>query len=620
MKKTGTAASLCLILCAALALMALAACQPAAPGTAEPAATQPAATQGGAEAEGAPEPATSGGATDAADAATSGAAQATTEAAKSDDAAGSGEPAGAAGFPTTASKDGKYEPAVTLSTARRIEDIMQSKGLDKDPTVIDDNLWSRDFRDILGIELSNQWTAPASQYRDKMNAQIAANDLPDFYTVDAAQLKMVADYGMATDMAAIFGEYACDFTKEMMEADNNVALSQATIDGKLVALPKVMGNRGQSNFFWVRKDWMEKLGISEPKTADEFIEMCRRFAMDDPDGNGQADTVGFGLEKNLFGGGMGLNAFGECFLAYMNTNSWVEVGGKIEYGAIQPETKAALAALAAMYKDGVIDKEFIVKDSSKVNEEIIAGRVGAFGGSHAQAFYPIQDAHNNNGDLDYVALPIVANGGAKPMTMLNGSATDFYVVNTRCANPEAVVKMYNYFYLKDPAPSPEFDMKYHGRSDTDPDWPIDQAYWWAPMQPGYPMQNEFIHMGVEKYFDEGDQSVLENYWIADNVEQNQRYLDGDQSMYMTYRWSGAGDYSGEGRIHYYDQNGMYLINAYTGPNTDAHVQYKSTLDQLMLETFTKIIMGEAPIDEFDTFAAQWKSLGGDRITEAVNAN
>ena len=38
----------------------------------------------------------------------------------------------------------------------------------------------------------------------------------------------------------------------------------------------------------------------------------------------------------------------------------------------------------------------------------------------------------------------------------------------------------------------------------------------------------------------------------------------------------------------------------------------------MQESFTKIIMG-ASLDEFDKFVASWKSLGGDKIIEEVNA-
>lgn len=40
--------------------------------------------------------------------------------------------------------------------------------------------------------------------------------------------------------------------------------------------------------------------------------------------------------------------------------------------------------------------------------------------------------------------------------------------------------------------------------------------------------------------------------------------------------------------------------------------------KLESETYLKIIMGEEPIDYFDQFVIQWKSLGGDEITAEVN--
>lgn len=35
------------------------------------------------------------------------------------------------------------------------------------------------------------------------------------------------------------------------------------------------------------------------------------------------------------------------------------------------------------------------------------------------------------------------------------------------------------------------------------------------------------------------------------------------------------------------------------------------------ETFMKIIMGAAPLDEFDKFVEEWKKQGGDIITAEV---
>ncbi|MDG0791806.1 hypothetical protein OMP38_13755 [Cohnella ginsengisoli] len=44
----------------------------------------------------------------------------------------------------------------------------------------------------------------------------------------------------------------------------------------------------------------------------------------------------------------------------------------------------------------------------------------------------------------------------------------------------------------------------------------------------------------------------------------------------------------------------------------------TNLKKLEDETFLKIIMGVAPVDEFDTFVKKWKQQGGDEITAEVN--
>jgi putative aldouronate transport system substrate-binding protein len=46
--------------------------------------------------------------------------------------------------------------------------------------------------------------------------------------------------------------------------------------------------------------------------------------------------------------------------------------------------------------------------------------------------------------------------------------------------------------------------------------------------------------------------------------------------------------------------------------------YGSTLDDLLTEGFTKIIVGQEPISYFDTLVANWKASGGDVVTSAIN--
>lgn len=47
--------------------------------------------------------------------------------------------------------------------------------------------------------------------------------------------------------------------------------------------------------------------------------------------------------------------------------------------------------------------------------------------------------------------------------------------------------------------------------------------------------------------------------------------------------------------------------------------YKADLDTMQSELFNKIIRGEADIGSYDDFVTQWYALGGQEMTDEVNA-
>ena len=61
-----------------------------------------------------------------------------------------------------------------------------------------------------------------------------------------------------------------------------------------------------------------------------------------------------------------------------------------------------------------------------------------------------------------------------------------------------------------------------------------------------------------------------------------------------------------------------IYNAYSG-QTDTMAAKWANLQKLEEETFAKIILGQAPIDEFDSFVEKWYAEGGSEILEEVTA-
>lgn len=62
---------------------------------------------------------------------------------------------------------------------------------------------------------------------------------------------------------------------------------------------------------------------------------------------------------------------------------------------------------------------------------------------------------------------------------------------------------------------------------------------------------------------------------------------------------------------------------YTAPcfngTTETMADCWTTLQTMENETFLKIVLGTAPIEEFDNFVDQWYKLGGEKIISEIEA-
>ena len=65
-------------------------------------------------------------------------------------------------------------------------------------------------------------------------------------------------------------------------------------------------------------------------------------------------------------------------------------------------------------------------------------------------------------------------------------------------------------------------------------------------------------------------------------------------------------------------NGQILKDAMWGLKPQAVLDYGTTLDDLLIEGFTQIIMGVESVDYFDVLVENWRMAGGDEVTQAVN--
>ena len=512
---------------------------------------------------------------------------------------------GATALASEADPFGKYETPIEITMVKNL-----GSGALEFPQgdSIESNVWTREFEEVLGIKSRFLWTTNEQQYTQKVNIAITSNELPDVMAISRTQMKMMYENGQLMDISEVLSKYAAPYTWEILNSDGGIGLKSATFDGKLYAIPQVSAGLMSAKVLWIRTDWLDKLDLKIPTTVDEFMAVADAFTNQDPDGNGVKDTFGLAFHKDLFDVGYAcLEGFFNAYGAYPNI--WVNTGDSLAYGSVLPEMKTALGALRDMYTKGLIDPEFGVKDSNKVNEDVGAGRFGMMFGDFWNAAW-INSVKVANPTMECVPVAIPSLSGAPAKAQIPFGTITYYVVSANCKNPEAIVKMLNLKLEKSYGATAEPTV--YGIT---PEGYGPYAYTVISLEP--PMKNFTAAEKVTAAIETGDTSKL-------NDEEKNYYdmcmlsLNGDHTNNNWHQLKMFGPGGSLTVQKKYWDDGNIMRDAFYGASTQTMTEKLSTLQKQQLTDFTAIILG-ASLDDFDTFVSNWGNLGGTEMTQEVNA-
>ncbi len=516
---------------------------------------------------------------------------------------------------TIADPFGKYTPPVDITFIRGIDEDFAQNVLPKTPgETIQDNRWLTVYREELGINVKYAWTIRGNevseQFSQKINVTLASGDLPDVMLVNSTQLRQLVDSGQVEDMTEYFDKYAAPLTKEIYNQESSATLDSATINGRLMAIPEPYSYAEVAQYLWIRDDWLKNLGLEAPKSMEDLLEISWAFTNLDPDRNGKNDTYGLAISKDIYGGTMSIEGFFAGYHSY--PNMWIEDNsGKLVWGSTLPETKKALSKLAGMYKSGEIDREFSVKDGSKVAETIAKGQVGIEFGAQWNPMYPLIKSFNNDNDADWTGYPLVSDDNSKVMVPLKYNQTRIFAVKKGYPHPEALVKLINMHLEKNWGKTADFN-KYYMPAEND-----GVGVWkFSPVVPTPPYKNLNAFLEIEAARKNKNFSDLrgEAKAIQSNLD---AYNSGDKSKWGWEKIYGIDGVMGI--LKSYKTNGQLLPEKFVGASTNTMAEKKAVMDMLEREVFIKIIMGESPISDFDKFVDDWYKIGGEEITKEVNS-
>lgn len=515
---------------------------------------------------------------------------------------------------------GRYEEPVQISISIEIDPTDNELPPGDTPL---DNQYTRQIKEALNVDVDHQFAASGQNLRQRISLAIASNDLPDAMVVNAVELRQLVEADQIADLTEVYEQYASPDIKTIIENTNGAALDAVTFDGKIMALPGVQANADGIHLLWIRQDWLDKLNLEPPTTMAELEDVARAFVEDDPDGNGQRDTIGITgpesggkLYANFLESKNNLYGFDAIFSAHDSfPGYWLEgEDGSPVYGSILPETREALASLRDLYSKGLIDPEMGVRN--KADEPIIAGKSGMFFAPWWMAYGPLTNAVKNDPEANWqaYALPLNQNGEFRPHAAT--PSTEFVVVRKDYEHPEVPMKLLNNLFKNEQENT--FDPSKGG--------------------PGYyPLRVVYAPSDEIEFTVKALRDVLAGNKTAEDFANDKAYklLPSDIASIKTIKnepydsmdlstWNPEANWGAWTRAYSIMVGGRPLVD--TEFEEVSSLLYEQTplmesrwvnLRKLEDETFLRIIMGAAPLETFDSFVENWKRQGGDQITQEV---
>lgn len=481
----------------------------------------------------------------------------------------------------------------------------------------EDNAYTRYLKDKLNIQNTDVFEEVDDKYDNLLNMAISSENIPDIMVVDNySYLKLLVENDMIEDLSTAYENCASDRIKDIYKSYDKEILDNVTFNGKLMALPETNIDNGP-NMLWLRKDWMDKLNLSSPNNIEDAINIIKEFIDKDPGNNGKNNTIGLACSQELTSD-RGYSYTGQADIIFALFDSfpkrWIKnSNGDIVYGSVQNEAKQSLSYLRKLYKSGILDEQFLLRNQNNIEDIIINGRCGAFFGLWWSPNNPLMQSIKNNPNAVWEPYMIPTNTDNTTSFCSQNPSNKFIVVKKGYKHPEIVMKecsvLFDYFncYNRDAN-----EIKQYYVNNVDPTarpFSINIDYKDALIN-GY----KNITAVLERRKDIDCLQLIEYSYY----EQCKRYLDNKKNSENISIEDWAAYTSRIKATSLLVDSNLKKVQTYfynTETETMSKVWWK--LKELEKQSYLKIITGEEPIDYFDKFVDEWYKQGGSIVTNEV---
>ena len=243
-----------------------------------------------------------------------------------------------------------------------------------DVTKKTDNYFWPSIRSLTGVDLDIFWEEKESYITSLSTMSLTSMDeMPDIINA--------SDFGvmdLADDGAVVPLDDYLHLIPNIVEAVGEDRMSYwRQADGHIYTIPSVINVPGAQSMM-VRRDWLDKLGLAEPQTWDEWVTLWRAIRDNDLNGNGDpSDEIPFASQYGADGE--------RCFLPLLNAFG-IRTSGDTQFCLLDdgsttmvyehPKYPEFLAALQGLYAEGLISGEFDAMYAADMDAAMDENRLG----------------------------------------------------------------------------------------------------------------------------------------------------------------------------------------------------------------------------------------------------
>jgi putative aldouronate transport system substrate-binding protein len=481
-----------------------------------------------------------------------------------------------------------------------------------------DNAYTRYIKSVINVQNVDVFEANDSQYDTNVSMVISMGSLPDIMVVSSQdEVEQLVEAGLIEDLTESYNNCISDRIRKMYESYGDSLKDMVTYDGKIMALPETNITDGP-NLVWLRKDWMDKLGLSEPHTIDDVVNIVKHFISEDPgnngvDASGKPNTVGLAVDTDVTGecgysSEFLLDIIFACFGAY--PKQWImNDDGEIVYGSVTDEAKEALSYINSLYNQGVIDNDFLLRTSTNICELIENGLCGSFFGPWWAPNNPLANAVSRNPDADWQPYLIATDSDGTTSYHSQNPCYKYVVVRKGYEHPEIAAKMISVMFDKvrfDCTDSEEF-----------------KNYYQLNVEPtARPLSINVDYNNALSICYRNIDATISGRKNPDSLELLERSFYDACSEYIknanktSTQW--AAYMSRIKACSLIAQDNIKVVDSLYFKTTDTMKSHWWRLKAKEKEAYLKIISGEEDISYFDTFVKEWNEQGGQIITSEVS--